>query len=238
MGIRVAAALSVVGLSESNDVVARRYDRLAPVFPLMELVFAMPPGLRRRAVEALGLRPGSDVLEIGCGSGRNLPLLVAATGPGGTVTGSDISPGMLRRAEALVGRRRWDDVVLLRQDAAELERPERYDGVLFSLAYSVMPDRHQALERAWDALRPGGTLVIFDSGSFGRLGRLLHRPSRWLSRATVLGDPAIRPWEELAVVAGATSTQLIAGTYAIVAAQKTKSPAAETPETGSGNGVG
>src|SRR3954469_5504074 len=43
---------------------------------------------RRRAVEALALCPGDAVLDVGCGTGLNLPLLGAAVRPGGRVGGA------------------------------------------------------------------------------------------------------------------------------------------------------
>ena len=55
----------------------------------------MPPGFRQKAAERLRLQPGDRVLEIGCGTGRNLPPLRAAVGPTGSIYGVDISAGML-----------------------------------------------------------------------------------------------------------------------------------------------
>ena len=52
----------------------------------------------------LDLKPGDHVLEIGCGTGRNLPYLRDAVGPQGRVYGVDISAGMLERAQTLRDR--------------------------------------------------------------------------------------------------------------------------------------
>lgn len=214
-----------MGLTESNAFVARRYDRLAPIFRLMELAFWMPPTLRRRTIAALDLHRGDRILEVGCGSGSNLPLLARAVGAGGTVVGTDISPGMLRHAEHLVDRCGLPNVTLVQQDAAQLSIDTPLDAILFSLSYSVMPNRQKALSLAWAALKPHGRLVIMDSGSFGPLGHLLRHPSRLLSRVTVLGDPDIRPWEELREHAPEVHTDVFqGGTYAICCATK---PSAE-----------
>ncbi len=211
-----------VALTDSVEFIARRYDRLAPIYRPIELAFGLPWGLRRRAVERLELHPGERVLEIGCGSGRNLDLLTAAVGPTGAILGVDLSDGMLRRARRLVKRRGWANVTLAQRDAASLEPLISIDAVLFSLSYSVIPDRHAALAGAWAALRNGGRLVIMDAClPDGRRGRLLQPLVLAASKATVLGDPAVRPWEELAAIAPEVTTQrLQLDTYVITQAHK------------------
>ena len=56
--------------------VRRRYDRLARFFVLFEWLFLLPRGIRRKTVARLELKPGGRVLEVGCGTGRNLAHLV------------------------------------------------------------------------------------------------------------------------------------------------------------------
>lgn len=211
-----------MALTDSIDLIGRRYDRLAPVYGLIELIFGLPPRSRRRAVAALDLRRGDRVLEIGCGSGRNLKLLTAGVGSTGQVLGVDLSAGMLARAKRLVARRRWTNVTLTRQDVAQLDVAGPFDAVLFSLSYAVIPDRHAALTRAWSDLRVGGSIVIMDAClPDGVRGRMLRPVALALSKATVLGDPAVRPWEELAELSDDVRTRrLHLGTYVIAQARK------------------
>src|SRR5262245_30380058 len=176
----------------SPEVVRRRYNRLAPVYRIFEVLFALPPGIRAQAVAQLGLQPGDHVLEIGCGTGRNLPLLRQALGAGGRITGVDLSEGMLAQARRTCRRQGWDNVTLLRREATEYRLPEPVQGVLFSLSYAVIPPGHDqdALRYAWQWLGPGGRLVILDAKiPVSPLGRVLRPLATVASRATVLGSP-------------------------------------------------
>lgn len=209
-------------VSESIVKVSRRYDRIAPVYRALLVLFGLPPGARRAAVRALDLAAGAQVLEIGCGSGRNLPLLVDAVGPGGRVYGVDVSTGMLARAERLIERRGWSNVELRVEDAARLTRPSQLDGVLFGLSYAVLPEPRAALESAWRLLRPGGRLTIVEGClPDSPLGRALRAPMLALSRLTVLGDPDARGWEDLAELSPDVHTRWLQfGTYYVASAVK------------------
>jgi len=178
--------------------VRRRYNRLAKFFVLFEWLFLLPRGIRGKAVSRLELKPGARVLEVGCGTGRNLARLVQAVGEQGHVYGVDLSEGMLQEARELSIKAGWCNVTLIESDAIEYTLPELVDGVIFSLSYAVIPRHREALRRAWEHLRPGGRVVIMDAKvPSGLLGRLVHPFVVWASRATVLGNPDIRPWEEL-----------------------------------------
>jgi SAM-dependent methyltransferase len=74
--------------------------------------------------------------------------------------------------------------------------------VLFSLSYNTMPHHRAVLHKVWQQLRPGGCLVIMDGKlppGFG--GRLLAPLGVWVMKHTMLSNPFIQPWNELADVA-------------------------------------
>jgi SAM-dependent methyltransferase len=142
----------------------QQYDRVSRLYKYLEPLYLIFPPARRRAVVALGLRPGDVVLEVGAGTGRNLPYLVEAVGPTGTVIAVDASPGMLAEAQRLVDRERWSNVQLLQEDATQMRIDRELDGVLFSLSYSALPEPRPALARAWQRLRPSGRVVVMDMG--------------------------------------------------------------------------
>jgi ubiquinone/menaquinone biosynthesis C-methylase UbiE len=179
--------------------VSRRYDRLASFILLFDRVLFLPRDSRRKAVDRLGLRPGDKVLDVGCGTGRSLDYLQRAVGPAGRVYGIDISPGMLHKAQESCDANGWDNVELMRCDAAAFAAPTQLNGVLFSLSYNTMPDHRAVLRRAWDQLLPGGRLVIMDAKvPPGASGKFVLPFSLWLMKHTMLGNPLIHPWEELA----------------------------------------
>ncbi len=190
-----------------RSAITGRYDRIARLIPLFDRLFFMPPRFRQKAVEWLQLRPGDRTLEIGCGTGRNLPFQRAAVGPTGTVYGVDISAGMLAKARELYVKQ-WSNVHLIEQDAIEFAPGEPLDGVMFGLSYNTMPHHLAVLHHAWSLLRPGGTLVIMDAKlPPGLGGRLILPFSLWLMKRTMLGNPLIKPWEDLEKLAGAIEMQ-------------------------------
>ncbi|HEX9941172.1 MAG TPA: methyltransferase domain-containing protein [Thermoanaerobaculia bacterium] len=182
----------------SPEVVRRRFDRLAKHYVLLEWLLTLPPGIRRRGVQALNLRIGDSVLEVGCGTGRNLSLLRDAVGEEGRIYGIDLSEGMLAEARELIARHGWKNVELLHADALTAELPSALAGALFSLSYGTMAERRRILRRIWTCIHPEGRVVILDAKvPAGMLGILTRKLIFAVSRATVLGNPDHKPWDDL-----------------------------------------
>ncbi len=79
--------------------------------------------------------------------------------------------------------------------------------LLFSLSYSVLPERDPALDRAWQSLTPGGRLVIMDAGlPPARLDRLL-RPFGEMIATVFPGELYSTPWEDLARISSTVQTE-------------------------------
>ena len=117
------------------------------------------------------LRPphGGSVLEIACGTGRNL-IAVARRYPAARCHGLDISSAMLATARLSVARAGLASRIALaeadasRFDPAALFGQPRFDRVVISYALSMIPLWREALHHAAGLLAPGGSLHLVDFG--------------------------------------------------------------------------
>lgn len=209
-------------IAPTVDLVRRRYNHLAGIYPVFEWLFALPPGIRRAAVTKLRLSSGDAVLEIGCGTGRNFRYMEEAVGPSGHIYGIDVSDRMLSRARACQARHGWSNITLLLGNAMEFSVPKPVVGVLFSLSYGTMERRREILGRVWDQLRPGARVVVMDAKTPpGPTGRLMGALFRRISSLTVFGDPDHTPWEDLRTLGGPVEMEEWAfGSYFVVVGTK------------------
>ncbi len=150
---------------------------------------------RDRLIAGLDLHGGGSVLEIGCGTGRNLAL-IARRWPGAQLFGLDISAEMLKSAAGKLGAQ----AVLARGDAtgfdaAALFGRERFDRVVLSFATSMIPNWVVAVDRATELVAPGGALLLVDFADMDGLPAPLRGLLRaWLTRfhVTPRSDLALR----------------------------------------------
>jgi len=138
---------------------ARNYDVTAHLYYLVGYrVFAY----RTKAALALDLKRGDTVVDIGCGTGLNFPLLLKQVGSDGKIVGVDFTEEMLEKARSRVRENRWANVELVQCDAAKYQFPERVDGIISTAAISLMPDYDAIIRRGAEALSHGGRFVVLD----------------------------------------------------------------------------
>jgi S-adenosylmethionine-diacylgycerolhomoserine-N-methlytransferase len=147
-----------------------RYER--HIFDLSRRFFLFG---RDRAIAALRLQDAASVLEIGCGTGRNLKLM-ADRHPALCLIGIDISEQMLKSARTKIARGRLDDRVTLLHGDAVAPTDRKAQRILMSYSLSMVPDWQRALAVAIQILEPGGVLAIVDFGNFGSLPDWLAEP--------------------------------------------------------------
>lgn len=136
---------------------------------------------RTAFIEALDLKPGMRVLDLGCGTGQDFDLLVEAVGPEGEVVGLDLSSGMLDRARARIRRAGWDNVRVEQVDLCGDWSVEPVDAVAAAMVFSALPDPARTLDAAWSALRSGGVFGILDAYASQRTFQT--RMVEWIAQA-------------------------------------------------------
>lgn len=160
---------------------ADRYERIAPLYDLLDLPF------ERRRYQAL--RPlifqhlGGHLLDAGIGTGRNCAFYPA----GATVAGIDSSPAMLARA-----RRRCPTLAaagqLYRMDVTDLKFPSgSFDAAVATFLFCVLPNELQtpALRELGRVVKPGGLIRLLEyvrpRGAFRHFISRLWQP--WIAWA-------------------------------------------------------
>lgn len=157
--------------------------------------------------------PGGSVLEIGCGTGRNL-IQAAGLHPAARFCGVDVSAAMLETASASVAKAGLAQSIRLAQaDACKLDTRsifgvERFDRVFFSYVLSMIPDWRQALAGGFGAVAPGGALHVVDFGEQSKLPPAFRAGLRaWLAKFHVFPHAELEDeLRRLARETGATLT--------------------------------
>ena len=163
--------------------IRKYYKRVAPIYDATRLFFLFD---RKLIIDLLNLQPGDSVLEIGSGTGSNLPYIYRAVGPSGDITGLDFSPEMLAIARRRICRQGLRNVQLIQADAEDYNLERRFQAVLFSYSLSMMPRQDQALDVAHLHLDTGGKVGVLDFGNFNRWGVLSNLLSTLLAKHGVM----------------------------------------------------
>ncbi len=122
---------------------------------------------RDALIRELSPAPGGSVLEIACGTARNL-LCIARRYPTARCFGIDISSTMLQTARASIAREGMADRVWVELADATSFDPmllfgvERFDRVVISYALSMIPDWKMVLQLAANLVAPNGSLYVVD----------------------------------------------------------------------------
>lgn len=162
---------------------ARLYDVLARYTPGIGRI-------RAHAATALRLDPGDTVVEMGCGTGANLPYLREQVGPDGSVIGIDYTRKTLDMAAGRVAR--YDNVHLVHGDATapplsglrtDAALDSGVDGVLATFVVGMLDDPGGAVDDWCDLLNNGGHLVLVNAS---RSRRWYGAPLNALFRAVVV----------------------------------------------------
>ena len=122
---------------------------------------------RDRMIAQMDVQPGENVLEVGCGTARNLVLL-AKKNPRTNFYGLDASSEMLKTAQAKVDAKKVSNVnlkVALADDFMHQETfglDERFDSIYFSYSITMIPTWKESIANALHNLKPGRKIYIVD----------------------------------------------------------------------------
>jgi ubiquinone/menaquinone biosynthesis C-methylase UbiE len=188
-------------LDTTQERLVETYRKKAKHYNIVSRLYPVPgyplEAQRRRAVQALRLRPGGTVVDLACGTGQNFPLIEQAIGPHGRIIGVDLTDAMLGQAQNRIEYNGWSNISLVQGDAADYTFPAEVDAILSTYALSHVPDCGGVIARGAEALPRGGRMVVLDlkvPDNAPRLaeqlgivvGRRLGSIDEWLAR---------RPWE-------------------------------------------
>jgi len=175
----------------TNENVKDAYARWAPIYDAV-FTLAMKPGrlAAAAAINALGGR----VLDVGVGTGLELPMFA----PHVRIVGVDLSEPMLDIARKRVAQKGLANVEDLRvMDAMNLEYPDAsFDAVVAPYVVTVVPDPRRTLEEMARVTRPGGEIVIVNHIGAER-GPIAAIEAFMEKRAEKLGWRPQFPWETI-----------------------------------------
>ncbi|MDE2466552.1 MAG: class I SAM-dependent methyltransferase [Alphaproteobacteria bacterium] len=180
---------------------------------------------RDRLIRKLALAPHERVVELGCGTARNL-ICMAGQYPDARLFGLDASSQMLETARERIQRTSLSSRIHVAHGYAEALEPAAFgvpcfDRAIFSYSLSMIPDWRGALAAAVAGLAPGGRLHIVDFGDFtglGSIGRALMLG--WLRlfhvepRTTILSCFETLPDNKEPTLGG--SLEILPGRYAFI----------------------
>ena len=137
--------------------VQRAYELYAPVYDfIFDWIFA--PG-RTAALKQLALERSDSVLEVGIGTGLNLPLYPWAC----QLTGIDLSQEMLDKAVERVQTLAMPNVTLKVMDATSLDfGNNEFDKVVATYTISAVPEPVAVLKEMRRVVKPDGIIVILN----------------------------------------------------------------------------
>ncbi len=187
----------------ANADVEAAYARWAPIYDLT-FALVMRPG--RMAAAAAASRPGGRVLDVGVGTGLELPMFDPAT----RIVGIDLSRPMLARAQERVAAQRLRHIEgLAVMDAMTLAFADAtFDAVVAPYVLTVVPDPQASLSEWARVLKPGGEIVLVNH--VGAATGPIATAEAWLGRRSAsLGWHPQFPWAVIADwIAGRPDIQL------------------------------
>ena len=145
------------------------YDRLDELF---RLVGVNTNAYRDFAIEALNLSPGDTLVDLGCGTGLNFSRLEKTITDKGHIIGVDLTDGMLHKAQHRITQNEWKNIKLVESDMTKYTFPTNVNSILSTFAITMVDDYDKVIQRASEALCPGGTSCDLRHEEAKRMARM------------------------------------------------------------------
>lgn len=154
--------------SKHKEKVVKRYDKFSKYYDSLDSFPGIGKGEMRRRLEAVRMldpMPHETILDVGTGSGAILPVIADLLNTG-KVVGVDLSEKMLAVAKKRVGEAGLDDRVEIKVEDIEKMTFEDagFDAVIGTYALTTVPDPKSMMNECARVLKPGGRMVILDTG--------------------------------------------------------------------------
>ena len=144
--------------TEQTEFTRNRYNTVSTIYDLMEWPVEQLwyKKWRRKLWQNIH---GPTVLEIGVGTGKNIPYYPKNV----ELTGIDLSPDMLKRGKKMLPKSINDSVTLREMDAQQMEFPDdTFDEVAATFVFCSVPDPIMGLKEALRVTKPGGGLHLLE----------------------------------------------------------------------------
>lgn len=169
------ATSSVDKFSKSVD--AQSYDSYAESYGKYIATLSAP--LAIRLCELAELKAGQQVLDVASRTGVSSRAAAKIVGTTGSVTGIDLSEGMVRTSEYLSST--YSNLTFLQMDAEKMDFPDNsFDSIIALCAMTHFPHVDLAIDEMFRVVRPGGYVVVSYGAGFpaGGAGLMRHRAKR------------------------------------------------------------
>lgn len=147
---------------ELNPFIAKNYDKVMNIGS-----FGIYRSFIKKVIHNMKIQPDDQILDLGCGTGRNANLMCKYLSDNGHITGLDISEHMGKQFCQKFNDDKRIEFINRRIDQP-LNLQKSYDKVFISFVIHGFPHevRGTVIKNAFDNLKPGGSFFILDFGEF------------------------------------------------------------------------
>lgn len=191
--------MAKVNMSDTFEQMERMYRPQRYFYDLTRRYYLLG---RDELLEEMSVSNGENVLEVGCGTARNLIILARRFGDS-RFFGIDASAAMLSVARRRINGFGLSNIFVRSALAGDLDHrrafdlDRHFDKIFFSYSISMIPEWRAAIDNALANLKPGGTLYIVDFYDQAELPRVFRRALKWwLSRFHVHYRPEFAEYLE------------------------------------------